>query len=70
MKNSRYTVIVIGLLLMFSCSRQGQEKKYVIQRGEFQASLTETGELQAVVAKHIVMPFLGPNTHTETRSPE
>ncbi len=60
MKNSRYTVIVIGLLLMFSCSRQGQEKKYVIQRGEFQASLTETGELQAVVAKHIVMPFLGP----------
>ena len=59
MKNSRYTVIIIGLLLMFSCSRQGQEKKYVIQRGEFQASLTETGELQAVVAKHIVMPFLG-----------
>jgi multidrug efflux pump subunit AcrA (membrane-fusion protein) len=44
---------------MFSCSRQEQGKKYVLHRGEFQASLTETGELQAVVAKHVVMPFLG-----------
>jgi len=59
MNNSRFALMVIGLLLMFSCSRQGQEKKYVIQRGVFQASLTETGELQAVVAKHVVMPFLG-----------
>ena len=59
MKYRRSAVILIGILVIYSCSQTGQMEKYSVQRGNFQATLTETGELQAVVAKHIVMPFLG-----------
>jgi multidrug efflux pump subunit AcrA (membrane-fusion protein) len=56
----RRSVIILSVLLFLaSCNGPGDANKYTIHRGEFQASLTETGELQAVVAKHIVMPFLG-----------
>ncbi len=48
-----------GLLILMSCNKTVEKKKYTIHKGDFQASLTETGELQAVVARHIVMPFLG-----------
>lgn len=57
---SRITILTLScLLLMFSCRENKSGEKYTIQKGEFTASLTETGELQATVAKHIVMPFLG-----------
>ncbi|HEC45006.1 MAG TPA: HlyD family efflux transporter periplasmic adaptor subunit [Bacteroides sp.] len=60
MENHISSGILIGsLLLMLSCGQGEEIRQYSIQQGEFQASLTETGELQAVVAKHIIMPFLG-----------
>jgi HlyD family secretion protein len=52
-------ILIISLLLLLSCGQSEENRQYSIQQGEFQASLTETGELQAVVAKHIIMPFLG-----------
>jgi len=56
----RISVIVLFILLLpASCSKTVDNQRYTIQKGYFQASLTETGELQALVAKHIVMPFLG-----------
>ena len=59
MNFNKISFVVLWVLLMVSCSRQDPGNRSVIHRGEFQASLTETGELQAVVAKHVVMPFLG-----------
>ena len=56
---NRISFVVLLFLLTVSCNRQEMGNQSVIHRGEFQASLTETGELQAVVATHVVMPFLG-----------
>ena len=57
---SRITLLtLIYLLLLVSCRKNTTGEKYTIQKGDFNASLTETGELQALMAKHIVMPFLG-----------
>jgi len=47
------------ILIIVACSPAKNKEKCTIGQGDFQASFTETGELQAVVAKHIVMPFLG-----------
>jgi HlyD family secretion protein len=55
----QFPVLVLLLLPGFSCDRGDQAGTCTIQQGDFQASLTETGELQAVVARHIIMPFLG-----------
>jgi len=55
----RITILFLFGLLLVSCREDKSEEKCIIQKGDFNASLTETGELQAVVAKHIIMPFLG-----------
>jgi HlyD family secretion protein len=52
-------VAIAGFVFLVSCSKTVDMKKHTIQQGDFQASLMETGDLQAVVATHIVMPFLG-----------
>jgi len=59
MKYAFYFIALTGLILLYSCCKTADHKKYTIQKGDFQASLTETGSLQAVVAKTVVMPFLG-----------
>jgi multidrug efflux pump subunit AcrA (membrane-fusion protein) len=59
---NKHLIAAIALLmtvLITDCDEAGPVNKYRIQKGDFQASLTESGELQAVVARHIVMPFLG-----------
>ena len=55
----KYSTILAGIWLISSCGPTSTSERYTIQQGAFRASLIETGELQAVVAKHIVMPFLG-----------
>lgn len=52
-------LILFGLTIFISCVSDKSEDIAVIEKGNFSAGLTETGELQAVVARHIVMPFLG-----------
>jgi RND family efflux transporter MFP subunit len=52
-------ILLSCMLILAGCSPEKRTRKYTIQQGDFQASITESGELQAVVARHIVMPFLG-----------
>ena len=59
MKHRNTILILSGIMLLASCSTKESGDLAVIEKGDFSASLTESGELQAVVAKHIVMPFLG-----------
>lgn len=59
MKSRINILFLTGFLLVSSCGGDSRSEKYIIREGDFLASLTETGELQAVVANHIVMPFLG-----------
>ncbi len=59
MKSIFSSISVIFLIFLASCEADEVKKKIIIQQGDFCASLTETGDLQAVVAKHIIMPFLG-----------
>jgi HlyD family secretion protein len=50
-------IILIYLsLLIVSCSKSDQELKYTIRKGKFDASLIESGELQAVNTNVIVIP--------------
>jgi HlyD family secretion protein len=58
-KHTALCPFILLLALSISCGRNEKPGKHTIRQGDFRASLTETGELQAVVARHIVMPFLG-----------
>jgi multidrug efflux pump subunit AcrA (membrane-fusion protein) len=58
-KQFKAAIALMMIVLITDCDEAGPVNKYRIREGDFQASLTETGELQAVVARHIVMPFLG-----------
>ena len=58
-KHTALCPFILLLALSISCGRNERPGKHTIRQGDFRASLTETGELQAVVARHIVMPFLG-----------
>jgi HlyD family secretion protein len=51
-------ICCIFIFSFFSCSRDKKEF-YQIQQGTFRSSITETGELQAVRAKYITMPYIG-----------
>lgn len=45
--------------ILFSCSSRDKNREaYTIQKDNFEASLIESGELQALNASYIVMPFL------------
>jgi hypothetical protein len=59
MKSIKSIIILTGLFLTVSCGKNISSRKYTIQKGDFSASITQTGNLQALVANHIVMPFLG-----------
>lgn len=57
----KYKIIVLPLFLLVfvSCNINSESQKYHLKKGEFKASITETGELKAINSKSITMPFLG-----------
>ena len=52
-------IAVLMMIILFSCHHQEDRRFYAIQKGQFEASLTQSGELQAVKARPIIMPFVG-----------
>lgn len=51
--------ILLLVLICLSCGGSDDANKYCIKKGEFLASLTETGELQAVNARLVRIPYIG-----------
>ena len=49
-------LICLGL---FACSKHDHNLEYSIRKGDFNASLVETGELLAVNARSVLVPFIG-----------
>lgn len=47
------------IMLLHACSSGDKIPAYCIQQGDFEATLTETGELLAVNARSVLMPYLG-----------
>ncbi len=54
-----YRIIFLAILVMSSCKSSDNQGNLCINQGDFEAILTETGELQAVRAKAIMMPYIG-----------
>lgn len=52
----RLLLLCLGL---FTCGRPDQITNYYIQKGNFDASLVESGELLAVNARSVVVPYIG-----------
>ena len=44
---------------LFTCSRHDHSLEYSIRKGDFNASLVETGELLAVNARSVLVPYIG-----------
>jgi multidrug efflux pump subunit AcrA (membrane-fusion protein) len=59
MKNLNF---LLGLLLLqmtiLSCSSNESQEEFTVRKGKFEATITETGELQALNARYILMPYL------------
>lgn len=47
------------ILLLQACNSGEKNPAYCIRQGDFEASLTETGELLAVNARSVLMPYIG-----------
>jgi multidrug efflux pump subunit AcrA (membrane-fusion protein) len=47
------------IFLLLLCCKTDSIEKYSIKKGTFKASITETGELEAIESKVIPMPYLG-----------
>ena len=58
MKVKLYVCFLLVALLV-TCSSLKEFKRYEIKKGEFQASLNETGELHAVKSRIITIPYIG-----------
>ena len=56
--NVSYRLLLICLGL-FACSKHDHNLEYSIRKGDFNASLVETGELLAVNARSVLVPFIG-----------
>jgi HlyD family secretion protein len=56
----RKILIIAGVVIIFfTCQSRQSSQFQKIKQGEFEATITETGELQAVNSRVIVMPNLG-----------
>lgn len=55
----KYGFLFFSLLLFVACSEEENPDFFKIHRGKFIASIVETGELQAVNSRVVVMPNLG-----------
>lgn len=56
-KKCLYALLIIQSLII-SCSSDKNQEAGTVQKDKFEASITESGELQAVNARYIVMPYL------------
>lgn len=52
-------LLLAGVLFFISCSKTNKDSEFKIQKGPFNASITETGELLAINAVSINMPSIG-----------
>jgi HlyD family secretion protein len=50
--------VMFTLVLAVSCHTSDDENDYIVKKGKFEASIVETGDLQAVNARMINMPFI------------
>jgi hypothetical protein len=55
--SASYWICII--LLAHACKSGDKNPAYCIQQGDFKATLTETGELLAVNARSVLMPYIG-----------
>jgi HlyD family secretion protein len=51
--------LILFCLVLFACRRSDPGTELCIQKGDFDASLVETGELLAVNARSVLVPYLG-----------
>jgi len=51
--------LLLLCLSLFGCSRADHSTELCIRKGDFNASLVETGELQAVNARSVLVPYVG-----------
>jgi len=55
---SLYYLLVVCIVLK-GCHKTGTSEDLCIQKGDFEATLTETGELLAVNARSVLVPYVG-----------
>jgi HlyD family secretion protein len=51
--------LILFCIVLFACGRSDQSTELCIRKGDFDASLVETGELLAVNARSVLVPYLG-----------
>lgn len=51
-------LIYILFLILTSCGEKKEANAYAVHKGKFEASITETGDLQAINARLITMPYV------------
>jgi HlyD family secretion protein len=56
MKNTHFLLFMLSLIV--SCSVDKKQEEFTIRKDKFEASITESGELQAIKVKYILMPYL------------
>lgn len=59
MKRLNLLVLIAFVLLMVSCIGKDSTSRYIVEKGDFKASITETGDLQAINAVSLNMPPIG-----------
>jgi multidrug efflux pump subunit AcrA (membrane-fusion protein) len=60
MRNSiRYAIIIWTVFLVQDCNQAEKPENRCIHKGDFTASLTESGELLAVNARSVLVPYIG-----------
>ncbi len=55
----KFCLVILIFCTVFSCKSPKLTDNYYINKGDFKATITETGELQAVEAKYVFMPYIG-----------
>lgn len=58
-KNIVPCMLLLICLSLFACSRTDHSTELYIRKGDFDASLVETGELMAVNARSVLVPYIG-----------
>lgn len=54
-----FSALVLSCILFTGCRNAGSGPGYCIQQGDFSATLTESGELLAVNARSVLVPYIG-----------
>lgn len=51
-------ILIVLALFVSSCGSENETSEFVVRKGKFEASVTETGDLQAINARLITMPYV------------